>query len=1538
MKNLILLLLFSFTLFRLPAQEGILNIVNNSNVFIGGAVPTNGGVFITRNTANNDKIIVASSKPLPNTSGNAIGEVDIHITILDNSETPIYHRIWGIPNAKLFPKDVIVVNNEILIVGTDSTNNENKGFVLRVNPSNNSSLYKTYDIDSCTNIHFHQILALTLPATLKNDLPQFAILASAFFDNGNTNPGFKDFVLLISQQDLTVNSTYKIDIGPNFNSVILGYSDWQGYRLMTEVDPLGTNGLCVAGSYINNNFNASYDFGIHITQLDFSSGDLVASRNVLFTSGSWKTGQWILPQHLVYEQAGGPGTGTLILAGSKFTSTSNADLIPFYMALDFSNLSIPLYTKELPVWNSGAFRIRGHMNSRIRIQGNDVFIGNNRGDLISFDRNSGSINFIKSITDDLRPTGALPVGDFVFDEDNSLMCGVTRDTRRHPISYFTMEMNNTDGCCFNVIVKYDNPLYPSNDEYIDHLNASAESNDLSIDNQNVDIEALTVCSYCNGGGQTIDGPNDVWCNNSIYTLEGCEHFGNSRWTLSGPLSSVSSNNLTTRIIAQDNNSVTINLNAGPSVLPAGQYKIRYWEESTDQSGDCEHVLAEKIITFHRLTCATGTINGPTTIFCQGSENYSLAGCGSFPTGTTYTWTLTNTAGPNLGSISSSSGTNAVVNFTTATGNSSYTLSVTASFGGCTWNKTLNINQVLPTPTGSITTIQSIDCEQKIGIFQLTNPEGYTITDYWWTGAGTPDFNDVNPVTYDFANLTGSLIINCDFQINGCPFQKQLTIIRQPCCPITNETHKTYQASYNTYDNQSNQTYSGKTLGILSNTFSNNWILQDLPGTSKFTISQVDNVGMVVSNHLYSGPSSSEFTPTDFIQSLNNFISDGTVIIGHKDERLHVMEVDYLGAVIPSRERSITLPNSENCTMEAASIVQTYDNNQPYGYCVLVNLKNNIDNSYTVYLVGLDNTLNVTWTKEVFINNWQVIGIHGHKLVAVPDNGSTNFIILGNATFRETTYGFIYDSKTNTQGVTSSTPKVLIGATYFSCAVMLDLNDDPNALIFAGSTNPLAFDESSNAAFLKTDMNLNIIEQKYYPCSEMQAINVLPSLMELGHTVYLLMSHAMDDPSAPYFYHLLELNEDLEVVSGIKTLEHYQNYYNDHSMRINTKNLLTYTETGGYIIAGQEDDDYDFVLSRVDPNLIGSCGTSFPASVVDLELNDLFEGHLETVANESEDIFMEGTELDLEHICCEERVGPEFDPCAIINTTYLAFGPNNNTDYSEDELIKFTASTYCDYNNVASYDWDFGDGSTSTTSIGEVNHTYNFTSLGTQTYFINLSITFDNGCIIEADPHYINVTKCDSINTLNTVNPVTVACNTCFDLYLYESCMPAYSSTDPDEWYDVATGIRIPAGSFFGPHCPTANQTLRRMSTIYTGSSCSTCIDEVQITISPACTPPPQNEGNYSSIDQNDQNLYLNSKIRIMPNPSNGLFYINFEYLGSIQTYEIAIVDMTGKVVYMKDNLNMNIKESFNLSHLASGIYTVKVIVGDTIQYLKIVKN
>jgi hypothetical protein len=78
---------------------------------------------------------------------------------------------------------------------------------------------------------------------------------------------------------------------------------------------------------------------------------------------------------------------------------------------------------------------------------------------------------------------------------------------------------------------------------------------------------------------------------------------------------------------------------------------------------------------------------------------------------------------------------------------------------------------------------------------------------------------------------------------------------------------------------------------------------------------------------------------------------------------------------------------------------------------------------------------------------------------------------------------------------------------------------------------------------------------------------------------------------------------------------------------------------------------------------------------------------------------------------------------------------------------------------------------------------------------------------------------------------------------------------------------------------------------------------------------------------------LSSAVKVYPNPSNGMFNVNLSAFETIRSIEVY--DLTGKrVMEIYPNSNQTM---LDLSNLAGGIYTLKVVSDESNQSVRVQK-
>jgi hypothetical protein len=625
--------------------------------------------------------------------------------------------------------------------------------------------------------------------------------------------------------------------------------------------------------------------------------------------------------------------------------------------------------------------------------------------------------------------------------------------------------------------------------------------------------------------------------------------------------------------------------------------------------------------------------------------------------------------------------------------------------------------------------------------------------------------------------TGTYWVKVKTHILECVIEISTTVTIDNCCPVQSSTTNAYQSSYNFYDNaNTSQAYDGRPVALFKGTNNHSYVLKQFTNLSSndFGITELDHEGNMVDVRMYT--STDGFLATDMIESIT---PNGKIVIGHKNNKLYIMEINPDGTVSTNR-RIVTLPNSTGSTLEATSIVRSYYNNgASWGYGILVNLRAS-NNFNRVYLVGCLSNINFFWVNEVqYIQN-STSEFHAHKLMAYTDNGETsNFIVMARVSVGTLNKGVIVDTKLNFGGAPGGTPvRRVTNNIYFSGAVIPYVG-----YVFAGSTNPVSFNTTANAAFLRTDFSLGLVAEKTFKSYRMEALNVVPS-PSTGNPVFLLMSMDLVGSTNPYFYHLLELDQNLAVISGrnIRTLDKYQNLNNDHDPYISCKTMLTETDEGGYTVLGQEEGSNDFYITKTGSNLLVNCSSNFEPKMDDDVDGFVQNSYVNLVSSSTSALTLTEQGRNMSRTCCNERTGtPTPFKCNFYIAAQNISYTTGTSDLYSGNVITFEALGNFDPSEVDHYEWDFGDGTIITSTTNPVTHIFN--TPVDQSYTVNLTIHYKNGCV----KNYYNVTTiyiCVDPVTTKYCHRIIYECELMYDpegvLPDCEDCYPTGPTNHPVE--------------------------------------------------------------------------------------------------------------------------------------------------------------
>jgi len=169
-----------------------------------------------------------------------------------------------------------------------------------------------------------------------------------------------------------------------------------------------------------------------------------------------------------------------------------------------------------------------------------------------------------------------------------------------------------------------------------------------------------------------------------------------------------------------------------------------------------------------------------------------------------------------------------------------------------------------------------------------------------------------------------------------------------------------------------------------------------------------------------------------------------------------------------------------------------------------------------------------------------------------------------------------------------------------------------------------------------------------------------------------------------------------------------------------------------------------------------------------------------------------------------------------------------------------------------------------------------------------------------------------------------------------------------QWFNTSTDFT--AGSVHNPARITASVTHAYTTGFYSGeyNYNPTATASIPPASGPLFSGPAHNtfivrndilNGEYRFEEETTEEQSFETEpgeITIYPNPNNGLFTINLNEI-QVENSNIEITDINGKVIYSENN-NTEKTKTIDLSHLAPGMYFVKVNDGASNYYKKIIKQ
>lgn len=315
----------------------------------------------------------------------------------------------------------------------------------------------------------------------------------------------------------------------------------------------------------------------------------------------------------------------------------------------------------------------------------------------------------------------------------------------------------------------------------------------------------------------------------------------------------------------------------------------------------------------------------------------------------------------------------------------------------------------------------------------------------------------------------------------------------------------------------------------------------------------------------------------------------------------------------------------------------------------------------------------------------------------------------------------------------------------------------------------------------------------------------------------------------------------------------------------------------------------------------------------------------------------------------------------INLTGVIAAPGPNFGAAPGTVCTGQTVTVTDASTgVSSWNWDFGPGATPATATGAGPHTVSYSTSGTKTITLtvngggtstqNVTVnatpaaptisadgpttfcsgndvvltsssatgnTWSNGettqsiTVTDADSYTVTVDNAGCISPASAATTITVNTNPTVSFAAIENpCLdaPAFSLTEGTPAGGTYSGTGVSGGQFSPVAAGIGTTTLTYSYTDGNGCSGTASID-VEVD---DCSGIHENEASFVSI---------------YPNPSDGQFTID---VGQLTIENVTIYDSKGRVVREIEGFK-NATLKVNISDLANGAYTVKVISGNALQ-------
>ena len=301
-------------------------------------------------------------------------------------------------------------------------------------------------------------------------------------------------------------------------------------------------------------------------------------------------------------------------------------------------------------------------------------------------------------------------------------------------------------------------------------------------------------------------------------------------------------------------------------------------------------------------------------------------------------------------------------------------------------------------------------------------------------------------------------------------------------------------------------------------------------------------------------------------------------------------------------------------------------------------------------------------------------------------------------------------------------------------------------------------------------------------------------------------------------------------------------------------------------------------------------------------------------------------------------------CELLNITpptgncYSGFNTYSNYQFGNAGEVFFQSYTQNSGSTNVNYSWDFGDGNTST--LQNPSHIYSATGY----YYVCLTTTY-NGCTYTlCNNEYVDLTwwnnnpfqgTCtagfmiltNSVNSAGLINIInTSQGNNLFytwsfgNGFISNNPLPFTTINNPGV-YEICVTILDTVVNCSDTFCDTI--TIDSLGNVFR----SNMSGNVGILISRA----PQPNALLTTVDFKD----VVEQITIVPNPSNGIFNINTNWLQGIS--QVDVFDITGKQIksYSINTSKGQKSVALDIQDVADGSYLVRVVSNQRVQTVKL---